>query len=85
CGCACIFGAPYALESYLTVFDEEDALAHFEAFASLIGPAFYGLPVNEDEVTLERAQVEVPEELALAGSTIVPWHGGQTIGWRFVG
>ncbi|MEM1053647.1 MAG: dihydroorotase [Pseudomonadota bacterium] len=85
CGCAGIFGAPYALESYLTVFDEEDALAHFEAFASLNGPAFYGLPVNEDEVTLERAQVEVPEELELAGSTIVPWHGGQTIGWRFVG
>ena len=85
CGCAGIFGAPFALESYLTVFDEEDAIEHFEAFASLSGPAFYGLPVNEETVTLERAQVEVPEELDLVGSTIVPWHGGQTIGWRFVG
>ena len=84
CGCAGIFGAPYALESYLTVFDEEDAIEHFEGFASLHGPAFYGLPVHETEVTLERAQVAVPEELALAGSTIVPWHGGQTINWRFV-
>jgi len=85
CGCAGIFGAPVALESYLTVFDEEDAISQFEGFASLHGPAFYGLPVNETEVTLERVPVEIPEELALAGSTIVPWHGGQTIGWKFLG
>lgn len=85
CGCAGIFGAPYALESYLTVFDEEGAIDRFEGFASLHGPAFYGLALNEDEVTLERVENPVPEELALAGSTIVPWHGGQTIGWRFVG
>ncbi|KEO90801.1 dihydroorotase [Erythrobacter longus] len=85
CGCAGIFGAPYALESYLTVFDEEGALDKFEGFASLHGPAFYGLPVHEETVTLERTQVDVPEELALAGSSIVPWHGGQTIGWKFVG
>lgn len=85
CGCAGIFGAPYALESYLTVFDEEGAIDKFEGFASLHGPAFYGLPVNEDKVTLEQVQVDIPDELALAGSTIVPWHGGQTIGWKFVG
>lgn len=85
CGCAGIFGAPYALESYLTVFDEESALEHFEGFASLHGPAFYGLPVNQDSVTLERGPVDVPGELDLAGSTIVPWHGGQTIDWRFIG
>ncbi|EAQ29535.1 dihydroorotase [Erythrobacter sp. NAP1] len=85
CGCAGIFGAPFALESYLTVFDEEDAIDKFEGFASLHGPAFYGLPVNEDTVTLERAEVSVPDSLPLVGSEIVPWHGGQTIGWRFVG
>ena len=85
CGCAGIFNAPFALESYLTVFDEEDAIAHFEGFASLHGPAFYGLPVNEERVTLERAQVPVPEALPLAGEEIVPWHGGQTLGWRFLG
>ncbi|MEM6476319.1 MAG: dihydroorotase [Pseudomonadota bacterium] len=85
CGCAGIFGAPYALESYLTVFDEEDALEHFEGFASLHGPAFYGLPVNQETVTLERVEVAVPDTLELAGSQIVPFHGGAIIGWRFVG
>src|SRR5689334_10617572 len=42
CGCAGIFNAPFALESYATVFDEEGALDRFEAFASLNGPRFYG-------------------------------------------
>jgi len=82
CGCAGIFGAPHALESYLTVFDEENALGYFEGFASLHGPAFYKLPVNEETITIERAAVEVPHELALAGAAIVPFHGGQTLGWR---
>ncbi len=85
CGCAGIFGAPYALESYITVFDEEGALDRFEGFASLHGPAFYGLPVNEDQVTLERAEVAVPPVLHVTGEDIVPWHGGQVLGWRFVG
>ncbi|MEO0689317.1 MAG: dihydroorotase [Pseudomonadota bacterium] len=85
CGCAGIFGAPTALESYLTVFDEEGAIDRFEAFASLNGPAFYQLPVNEETVTLERVDLPVPEELPLVGETIVPWHAGQTLKWRFVG
>jgi len=85
CGCAGIFNAPYALESYLEVFDEENALDRFEGFASLHGPAFYGLPVNEAEITLERAEVHVPEFLLLDGEEIVPWHAGQTLGWRIAG
>ena len=85
CGCAGIFGAPYALESYLTVFDEEGAIDRFEGFASLHGPAFYKLPVNDESVTLERAEVAVPSVLSVIGEEIVPFHGGATIGWRFVG
>jgi dihydroorotase len=54
CGCAGIFNAPYALESYAAVFEEEGALDRFEGFASEHGPNFYGLPLNEGTVTLER-------------------------------
>jgi len=36
------------------VFDDEGALDRFEGFASLNGPAFYRLPVNEARVTLHR-------------------------------
>ena len=84
CGCAGIFNAPYALESYLAVFDEEDALEQFERFASLNGPEFYGLPVNEDTVTLERVDVTVPEELDGGDAPIVPFHAGETLKWRLV-
>ncbi|MBV7264645.1 dihydroorotase [Erythrobacter ani] len=82
CGCAGIFNAPFALESYLVVFEEERALEHFEGFASLHGPGFYGLPVNEQEITLERAEVTVPETLPMIGEDIVPFHAGQRLFWR---
>ena len=78
CGCAGIFNAAFALESYAMVFDEEGALDRLEGFASEHGPRFYGLPLNDGEVTLERAEVAVPERVA----GLVPFHGGATIGWR---
>lgn len=85
CGCAGIFNAPFALESYLTVFEEEGALDKFEGFASLHGPAFYGLPVNEGTVTLEKTPVTVPDVIDANGTPIVPFHAGQELGWRFAG
>jgi dihydroorotase len=81
CGCAGIFNAPYALESYVTVFEEEGALDKFEGFASLYGPAFYKLPVNEDMVTLRKAPTEVPATIDCAGTPVVPFHAGETLGW----
>jgi dihydroorotase len=81
CGCAGIFNAPFALESYVTVFDDEGALDRFEAFASENGPRFYGLPLNEGSVTLERADVVVPGEVA----GLVPFHAGETLRWRMAG
>ena len=83
CGCAGIFNAPFALESYARVFEEEDALERLEAFASENGPLFYGLPLHEGRVALERVPVEVPEKLPAAGSTLVPFHAGETLAWRF--
>jgi dihydroorotase len=85
CGCAGIFNAPFALESYAAVFEEEGALDRFEAFASENGPLFYGLPLNEERVALERAPVEVPAALPAAGSRLVPFHAGETLRWRFAG
>jgi dihydroorotase len=81
CGCAGLFNAPFALESYAAVFDEEGALDKFEAFASINGPRFYGLPLNEEVVTLERADAEVPQEI----EGLVPFHAGETLPWKFVG
>ena len=82
CGCAGIFNAPFALESYAAVFEEEGALDKFEAFASENGPRFYGLPLNEERIILERADIVVPELLALEGLNVVPFHAGETLRWR---
>jgi dihydroorotase len=82
CGCAGIFNAPYALESYAAVFEEEGALDRFEGFASLHGPAFYGLPVNKGSITLVREPQIVPERIDANGMAIVPFHAGEELGWR---
>ncbi len=81
CGCAGIFNAPYALESYVQVFDDEGALDNFEGFASEHGPRFYGLPLNEGTVTLERSVQEVLESV----EGLVPFHSGHQLDWKFVG
>ena len=82
CGCAGIFNAPFALESYAAVFDEEGALDRFEAFASENGPRFYGLPLNAGSVTLERAENPIPAVIDASGTPVVPFHAGETLGWR---
>ena len=82
CGCAGIFNAPFALESYVTVFDDEGALDRFEAFASENGPRFYGLPLNTGTVTLEKLPIDVPAAIDANGTTVVPFHAGETLNWR---
>ena len=82
CGCAGCFNAPTALASYATVFEEMNALEHFEAFCSLNGPRFYGLPVNEDVIELVRETHQVPETIALPDDTLVPFLAGENVHWR---
>ncbi len=78
CGCAGIFNAPFALESYAEVFEQEGALDRFEAFASEHGARFYGLPLNQGTVTLERTEHRVPETI----DGLAPFHAGEMLGWR---
>ena len=87
CGCAGIYNAPHALESYAEVFEQEGALDRLEGFASLHGPAFYGLPPNDERLTLVREPQVVPPRLHgndAAGTAVelVPFHAGETLTWR---
>jgi dihydroorotase len=83
CGCAGIFTAPVALESYVQVFEAEGALDRFEAFASESGARFYGLPENEDRVVLRKTDLPVPELVTRADQKVVPFHAGEVLPWRF--
>lgn len=80
CGCAGIFNAPYAIESYAAVFEEEGALDKLEGFASEHGPAFYDLPRNADTITLERDGDLAPPSL----EGVIPFHAGEQLTWRLV-
>ena len=84
CGCAGIFNAPYALESYAEVFDEEGALDRLEGFASEHGARFYGLPLNEGTVTLNREANDVPDRLGVGDIDLTPFHAGSELRWTFV-
>ncbi|MBK3733083.1 dihydroorotase [Azospirillum brasilense] len=86
CGCAGCFTAANAMELYAEAFDEAGALDKLEAFASLNGPRFYGLPVNEDKVVLERTPSTAPDIVLTAdGEAVLPFRSGETTRWTFAG
>ena len=86
CGCAGCYTADVALEMYATAFDQVGALDKLEGFASLHGPAFYGLPANERKVRLRRAESVVPMSYPYVnGDTLVPLEAGNKLPWSFAG
>jgi len=85
CGCAGMYSAHAALELYAEVFDSQDALHRFEAFASERGPDFYGLPRNESQIQLRRVDWQVPTEYAFGSEVIVPMRAGEKLRWTMVG
>jgi len=68
------------------VFAQEGALDRLEAFASLNGPAHYGLPPNKSTITLEKKPWTAPEAVAVAGADekAPVYHGGETLEWQVV-
>jgi dihydroorotase len=82
CGCAGIYTAHAGIELYAIAFEEAGALDQLEGFASRFGPQFYGLPCNDDSVTLVREPWTVPQSIALASGELVPLRAGETISWR---
>jgi len=85
CGCAGCYSAHSAIELYTTVFEELDALDKLQGFASEHGPRFYGLPINQGSITLERKEWQIPDIVELNdGNSIVPFLAGTTLNWKLV-
>jgi dihydroorotase len=81
CGCAGIFSAPVGLEAYAEAFEAAGALPRLEAFASEYGARFYGLPLNDEEVVLEKRDWRPPAEYAAGEDRLVPFRAGETVHW----
>lgn len=84
CGCAGCYTAPLALGLYAEVFAAANELHRLEAFASLNGPAFYGLPPNAEKITLERESWQVPDHYAYCGDRLMPLRAGASVAWKVV-
>ncbi|GLX81850.1 dihydroorotase [Thalassotalea eurytherma] len=85
CGCAGAYTAHAAIELYAEVFEQENKLENLEAFASLNGPKFYNLPVNEDKITLEKSSWDVPTTLSFGSDVVVPIRSGEQMLWQVKG
>lgn len=84
CGCAGSFTAPAAIELYATVFEAAGRLDRLEGFASHFGPDFYGLPRNDDRITLARRAWQIPASYPFLGETIVPFLAGEHLQWSLL-
>ena len=82
CGCAGCYTAYAGIELYAEAFDAVNALDKLEGFASHFGPDFYGLPRNEDTITLESKAWTVPLELPFGEDQLTPFLAGSSLRWR---
>jgi dihydroorotase len=83
CGCAGCFTATNTLSILAHVFEDESALERLEGFTSRHGPAFYGLPVNDDHLTLEKgAPVDYPSAIETADGPVTVFDPGMPLLWR---
>ncbi len=81
CGCAGCYTAHNALGLYAEAFDSVGQLDRLEAFASFFGPDYYGLPRNQEKITLLQKSESVPFEYPMGDSILVPLRAGETIAW----
>lgn len=84
CGCAGCYSAFAAIELYAQAFESRSALDKLEAFASHFGADFYGLPRNQDHITLVREPWQVPAQLAFGEQELIPLCAGETLNWKLV-
>lgn len=85
CGCAGIYSAPVAIESYAEVFAEASALDRLEGFASHHGADFYRLPRNEERIELVREDWVAPKDEGEGPDGLEVFGSGRTFRYRFAG
>ena len=82
CGCAGCFTAMNAMSILAHVFENEGALDKLEAFTSLNGPAFYGLPANEATLTLTKgATITLPKTIPAGDASVTIFDPGFDLHW----
>ena len=83
CGCAGCFTSTNTMALLAHVFEEDNALDKLEAFASRNGPAFYGLPINADSLTLTKSATatQFPAKIASDDGPVTVFDPGYPVFW----
>lgn len=86
CGCAGVFNAGNTMSCLAAVFEEAGALDKLEAFASLNGPDWYGLPRNTDTITLEKRDeaLSITPPVVVGDDVVVTFDPGRPVHWHVV-
>jgi len=81
CGCAGCFTAPNTMSILAEVFEQDSALDRLEAFTSLNGPAFYGLPPNDATLTLTRSAPDYPDHIDTPDGPVTVFDPAMPLHW----
>jgi dihydroorotase len=84
CGCAGMYSSHAGIELYAEAFEAANALDKLEAFSSFYGADFYGLPRNQDQITLIKESWQVPAEIEFGDDFLVPLRARQSVEWRML-
>ncbi len=83
CGCAGCFTATNTMSILAEVFEQEGALDKLEGFASLHGPAFYGLEPNAAQMVLTKGEpVTYPDKIATPDGDVTVFDPMMPLHWR---
>lgn len=81
CGCAGCFTATNTMSILAEVFEQIGALDKLEAFTSLNGPAYYGLPANENTITLKREPPTYPAQIHTSEGPVTVFDAAMPLNW----
>jgi dihydroorotase len=83
CGCAGVFSAPNTLSCLAEVFEAAGKLKALEAFVSVNGARFYGLPLNEERIRLVKGDpVTYPAQIETGDGPVTVFDPGFPLHWR---
>ena len=87
CGCAGVFSATNTMSCLAHVFEQDGALDRLEGFASLFGPARYGLAPSDQTLTLEKRDTPAayPAKIETGEGPVTVFDPGHPLYWHVAG
>ena len=77
-----IFSSPCSIELYTEIFDQENSLNMLETFASINGPNFYNLPINNNKIRIVNQKWTLDEFTIFNQVKIKNFYGGKELNWK---